>query len=225
MSSKKATFLCLAVVILSGLWLVARNHSFVQKIKYFGKPLAKTRPKNLLNGDQKLADLIPDPVDKKKVKLHIVKSKYLLVLGYDGKPVKGYPIVLGSDAVHDKIKEGDGCTPEGIFRIKKLYHHRTWSRFMWLDYPNSDSWRKHNEAITQGIISACAGIGGEIGIHGVPEGDDNLIDRGVNWTAGCISLKRKDVKELFDYCQRGTEVEIRHRASSGILSRAEKGGW
>ena len=51
-------------------------------------------------------------------------------------------------------------------------------------------------------------IGGEIGIHGVPQHNDSLIDSQSNWTWGCISLKNHDVDELYSVIQIGTVVTI-----------------
>ncbi|MBT3756536.1 MAG: L,D-transpeptidase, partial [Candidatus Cloacimonetes bacterium] len=52
--------------------------------------------------------------------------------------------------------------------------------------------------------------GGEIGIHGVPAGYDNMIDEKYNWTLGCISLKNVDVNEIYKLIKVGTRIEIRH---------------
>lgn len=80
---------------------------------------------------------------------------------------------------------------------------------MWIDYPNADSWKKHNAAKQQGKIPKDAKIGGEVGIHGVPDGYDFAIDVKQNWTLGCISLKNKDVIELYEFIFDSTIIEIR----------------
>ncbi len=35
-----------------------------------------------------------------------------------------------------------------------------------------------------------------------------MIDEGFNWTWGCISLKNRDVDELYSFIQRGTVIQI-----------------
>ena len=75
-------------------------------------------------------------------------------------------------------------------------------------YPNEHSWAKHNKAKSDGVIEETAGIDGEIGIHGVPRGSDEIIDLGMNWTLGCISLKNKDINEFYPYIRTGTLVII-----------------
>lgn len=166
---------------------------------------------NLLNQDKAISTLIDlQKLDKKAIALLVEKSKYKLTLYYQKKPVKSYAIVLGGNPKDDKLRQGDKRTPEGIFRVKDLYYHSEWSKFILLDYPNQDSWRKFNLAKARGLVKSNDDIGGEIGIHGVEKGQDWLIDRKINWTLGCVSLKNKDVDEIYPLLQRGTTIEILH---------------
>jgi murein L,D-transpeptidase YafK len=161
-----------------------------------------------LNKNKAIADLIN--LDKKAIKLVVEKSKYKLTVYYQNKPIKSYAIVLGGNPKDDKLRQGDKRTPEGIFRVKELYYHSEWSKFIWLDYPTQDSWRKFTQAKARGEVTAKDGIGDEIGIHGVEKGNDWLIDRKINWTLGCVSLKNKDVDEIYSLLQKGTTIEILH---------------
>ncbi|BAZ17078.1 hypothetical protein NIES4071_89560 [Calothrix sp. NIES-4071] len=99
-------------------------------------------------------------------------------------PVRGYELVNGD----------------------KLYPHPQRSKFMWLDYPNRESWKKHLLAKSEGEFDWFLPVGGEVGIHGVPQGSDGFIDKRQNWTLGCPSLKNKDVDEIYGVVQRGTVV-------------------
>jgi murein L,D-transpeptidase YafK len=147
-------------------------------------------------------------LQKSRISLLIEKRNYRLTVYYDQQPIKSYPMVLGGNPVGDKRQEGDNKTPEGIFRIRDHYPHPDWSQFLWLDYPTPSSRQKHCLAKQSGQISPVASVGSEIGIHGVPEGKDSLIDKRQNWTAGCIALKRQDVDEIAGLIQVGTVVEI-----------------
>ncbi|MEO1377354.1 MAG: L,D-transpeptidase [Cyanobacteria bacterium J06635_10] len=162
----------------------------------------------LLNYNQTVEELIGESIDKDKTSILIEKSKHRITLYYNKKPIKSYPVVFGSSPTGDKFQEGDRRTPEGIHRIKDLYPHPSWSKFIWLNYPNAASWRKHLQAKSQGKISWFNSIGGEVGIHGVPEGSDGMIDKQQNWTLGCPSLKNKDVDELYKLVKVGTLVEV-----------------
>lgn len=139
----------------------------------------------------------------------IDKSDYVLAIMKDTLIIKQYPVVLGRNPVDDKLREGDCCTPEGSFKILAKYNHEIWTKFIWIDYPNKESLRKFREAKNKGIIPLESTPGGEIGIHGVPTDADFVINQGENWTAGCISLKNRDVIEIFNYVDIGTEVIIR----------------
>lgn len=142
------------------------------------------------------------------IEIHVDKSDYLLSIKADGKVLKQYPIVLGSNPIDDKRCEGDRCTPEGRFGIRDKYPHKKWSKFIWIDYPNEDSWTKHNTSKQAGEIPADATIGGEVGIHGVPDSCDYLIDNHTNWTWGCISLKNDDINDFYPYVSTKTVVVI-----------------
>ena len=105
--------------------------------------------------------------------------------------------------------EGDRNTPEGSFTIVSKRIHNKWHRFISIDYPNKDSREKFKTRKERGEIPASAKIGGGIGIHGTWPHEDFQIDRYSNWTLGCISMKNKDVEELFKYIISGTKVTIR----------------
>lgn len=167
-------------------------------------------PDNLLNYGKPLAQILgePDKLDKTRISILVEKSKYKLTV-YDNKqPVKSYPVVFGGNPAGDKLKAGDSRTPEGIFSIKDLYPHAAWSKFLWLDYPTKQSWRKHIKAKQAGTIKWYDSIGSEVGIHGVPANSKKIIKKRSNWTLGCVSLENKDVEELYQFVQKGTEVEI-----------------
>lgn len=157
-----------------------------------------------------LAELLETrEINQNDISIHIDKSDYKLSILYDTLIVKEYPVVFGKNPVDDKLRQGDECTPEGIFNMVSKYPHKSWSKFIWINYPTGDSWRKHNEAKREGSIPENAKIGGEIGIHGVPQGMDNLIDLKFNWTLGCISMKNKDINEIYPFVSKTTVIVIK----------------
>lgn len=170
---------------------------------------------SLTGTDPSKANLTLNPLNLSQVnaqltRIEIHKSKYQLKLFQQNKLLKTYPVVLGPDPVNDKQREGDGATPEGTFHLRDKYAHAKWSYFLWIDYPTTESWKRFNERKAAGKIPANATIGGEIGIHGVPAGRDDLITQGQNWTLGCISLSNAHITELYSAVQVGTEVKILH---------------
>ena len=147
-------------------------------------------------------------IERENLMIMVDKSDYKLSLLSGNKVIKEYAVVFGGNLVDDKLMEGDKSTPEGSFKVRDLYPHRKWSKFIWIDYPNEESWEKHKKAKANGEIPKNAGIGGEVGIHGVPAGYDYAIDLKMNWTLGCVSLKNKDVDELYPYIYKGMLVKI-----------------
>ena len=160
-----------------------------------------------INGITGFLDSLSFHSEKKFI--FIDKSNYRLYLMMDTIVLKDYPVVFGFNPVDDKLKEGDGCTPEGVFKIQSQYPHQSWNKFLWIDYPNASSWQKHKDALRSGKIPEGSAIGGEIGIHGVAENADDLISNKTNWTWGCISLKNEDINELYKEVAKGTYVIIR----------------
>lgn len=146
---------------------------------------------------------------KNNISFIIDKSDFRIYALYNDSILKDFPVVFGGNQKDDKLRQGDNCTPEGTFKIRSKYPHSSWTKFIWVDYPNKDSWAKHNAAKKNKTIPQSAKIGGEIGIHGVPEGFDYLVDDQVNWTLGCISLKTKDLNEIYPYFHKEVLVTIR----------------
>lgn len=147
-----------------------------------------------------------------EVKIVVVKHQRLLTVFANGRAVKSYPVVFGPDAVNRKLFEGDGCTPEGSYRVRAKYPHRAWQKFIWIDYPNQDDRGRYEAARRRGKVpregKGYPGVGGEIGVHGTP--DDRLNERGADWTLGCISLKKEDIEEVYRVVKVGTPVIIEH---------------
>lgn len=188
------------VVAEEGMETAAENVS-----DYLGQAHIRLVKGDLLNYDRPLGELLGGGFDKGKVSILVEKSEYRLTLLYDGQPVKQYPIVMGI-AVDDKLRAGDGHTPEGSFVLQDLYPHQSFSKFLYINYPNDDSWAKHNQAVREGAIPADAGIGGEIGIHGSAQASQ--VEKMENWTGGCVALTNADVDEVYTVCRKGTVVTI-----------------
>lgn len=137
------------------------------------------------------------------------KSDYELKVYDDLGWYATYPVVFGSRSADDKMVEGDRKTPEGTFRIIGKRPHAKWNKFMLLDYPTRESWEKFRNRKSQGLIPASANIGGGIGIHGTWPNDHILVDDYTNWTQGCVSLRNRDIDEIYGYISEGTKVIIR----------------
>jgi murein L,D-transpeptidase YafK len=142
--------------------------------------------------------------------IRVRKTEHTLTLYEGTEPMKTYAVVLGKDPLWAKLYEGDQRTPEGEYHIVKKYYHPFWSRFMLLDYPTPRNRELYDWSRARGLLPergrSVPGIGGAVGIHGTE--DEGLNRRGVNWTAGCVSLFNHDVDELYDLVPVGTRVLI-----------------
>ena len=154
-------------------------------------PAPPPRPLNVLIDSLRL--------DPKTIRFHVDKSERQFHVFVNDSLLKTYPCVLGEKPVGDKFHQGDRKTPEGTFTFRSKRVHDSWHKFIWVDYPNAESWKRYNERKAQGLIPAGKDIGGEIGIHGVPDGYDHWIDAGQDWTWGCIALRNADVDEIYPY--------------------------
>jgi murein L,D-transpeptidase YafK len=143
-----------------------------------------------------------------ELKIIIEKEARTFSVYYKSECLITYPCVLGFAPEGDKMQEGDGKTPEGTFGIKSMYKHKSWSYFIWIDYPNETSWKRFNERKKNGLLDKNATIGGEIGIHGVPQGSDDLIENVSDWTLGCISLSTKNITDVYQSINTKTKIEI-----------------
>jgi murein L,D-transpeptidase YafK len=121
-------------------------------------------------------------------------------------PVKTYPVVLGGNPVADKLKQGDMSTPEGVYRVVTKFEHPRWSRFILLDYPNTQNWINFAKAKRTGRIPYDADIGGQVGIHGTDDTLNNI--NGVDWTLGCVSMFNHHIEEIYPLVNEDTLIII-----------------
>ncbi len=148
---------------------------------------------------------------------HIVvkKGERRLTLFDGDREVRVYRIGLGFAPVGDKVRQGDGRTPEGSFYVCVKNVASKFYRSLGLSYPNKEHATRGlrdgivNRAQHDEIIRALAThqrppwdtrLGGEIFIHGNGSSSD--------WTWGCVALDDADMKELFEAVPKGAVVVI-----------------
>lgn len=148
-------------------------------------------------------------IDPKAIGFKVRKAQRRFEVIAQGRVLKDYPCMLGEVPVSDKLHQGDRRIPEGSFTFRSKRVHAEWHTFIWIDYPNAESRRSYRARMAEGLIPRGKGIGGEIGIHGVPDGMDHWIDAGVDWTWGCIALRSADADEAYPYIVPGlTLMEV-----------------
>ena len=136
-------------------------------------------------------------------KVLILKSAHQLQLINDGKPIKTYRISLGKNPRGPKLMEGDKRTPEGFYWIDWRKTSNNFNLAMHISYPNiTDSARARREGVAPG---------GMIMIHGTPDTEDTPEDlfHTLDWTDGCVAMRNRDMREVWNLVPDGTMIEIR----------------
>jgi len=142
----------------------------------------------------------PAPPMADRVVVH--KSTRTLELRRDGKVLASFPVALGRDPFGPKLQEGDGKTPEGVYRIDYKSMQSSFTRALHVSYPD-DNDRARAQA---------AGVdpGGAIFVHGMPNEygpyDPPLWHR--DWTEGCIAVGNVAIVKIWDTVPDGTPIEI-----------------
>lgn len=143
----------------------------------------------------------PPPLTGQVERIVIEKAARRMQLYQDGRVVRTYRIALGFTPEGDKEQQGDGKTPEGEFVIDRRNARSAFHLSVGLNYPRPDDIRR-----------AAAGghdPGGDIFIHGQPNAvPDGFMLRG-DWTAGCIAVTNREMREIWAVTPIGTPVEIR----------------
>lgn len=130
----------------------------------------------------------------------IEKSARRLTASKDGVPVMIADIALGFAPDGDKVREGDGKTPEGVFRIDRRNPRSAFHLSLGIDYPQAEDIAR----------AKAAGLspGGDIFIHGQPNSLGDLLTLPGDWTEGCIAVTNEEMRRLWQLADAGTVVEI-----------------
>jgi murein L,D-transpeptidase YafK len=136
-------------------------------------------------------------------KIEVDKAGRRMRLMHNGKAVRTYAIDLGGAPLGHKVKEGDGRTPEGLYRISARNPRSRYHLSLKISYPNAADRAR----------AKAAGVspGGDIFIHGRP----NLISwfKGILYwddsTDGCIAVTNAEMREIWRNVKTGTPIEIR----------------
>lgn len=130
-------------------------------------------------------------------KVLVVKSQRKMYLQKKGKTIKTYNIGLGPNPIGQKEREGDGKTPEGIYKLDYQKWETSTFHSFHISYPNEkDLARAKAKGLTPGSF---------IMIHGTSKGPKKKKD----WTNGCIALNNTDMAEFKTMVFLQTEIEIR----------------
>jgi murein L,D-transpeptidase YafK len=144
----------------------------------------------------------PLPAGTTADRIVIDKSDRTLTLSVAGRVIRSYEIALGRDPIGHKQREGDGRTPEGIYRIDFRKPDSSFHRALHISYPNAADVRAARE---RGVSP-----GGDIMIHGLPNGLGAIGSAHLkrDWTEGCVAVTNAEIEEIWRVVPNGTVIEI-----------------
>ena len=131
----------------------------------------------------------------------VEKAKREMVLMKDGAILARYKIRLGFAPVGTKERRGDGKTPEGTYRIDRRNKHSAYHLSLGINYPTP---AERKAAGQKGIDP-----GDNIFIHGQPNQMGELPALPYDWTAGCIAVSNREIRQIWSMVSIGTPVTIR----------------
>lgn len=141
------------------------------------------------------------PLNGQIDRIVIEKAARRLTVYRDGDSLRSYTIRLGFAPEGDKTRQGDGKTPEGVFSIDRRNPESAYHLSLGIDYPQPQDRAR--------AAAAGADPGGDIFIHGQPNGLGRIGAIPYDWTAGCIAVSDAEIEELWRITPIGTKVEIR----------------
>ena len=136
-------------------------------------------------------------------KILIEKKIRRLTLLHNGVVLRTYRIALGGNPEGSKQCQGDNRTPEGTYFIDSRNLKSQYHRSLHISYPNSLD--------QEAAKSAKCNPGGEIFIHGLPNGRGWIGKAHTlhDWTIGCIAVTDEEIDEIWRMVPNKTLVEIK----------------
>jgi murein L,D-transpeptidase YafK len=136
-------------------------------------------------------------------KVLVLKGKRRMHLLRRGMVLRTYEISLGRAPTGQKVKQGDGKTPEGWYILDSRNPGSKFHRSIRVSYPNEAD---RARARAMGVPP-----GGAIMIHGEPNHlqDIGFSGQGWDWTEGCIAVTNREIEEIWNSVPDGTPIEIR----------------
>lgn len=132
-----------------------------------------------------------------QVQVH--KGQRLLMLLSGSQVLKAYKINLGNNPDGDKVFEGDGRTPEGIYFIDRFNPRSRYHLSVGISYPDPND------------IAEAASFGrrpgGDIFIHGL--GPEGRAANRPDWTAGCIAVTDEEIEDIYAMLRPGVPIVIK----------------
>jgi murein L,D-transpeptidase YafK len=130
----------------------------------------------------------------------VQKADHRMTLYSHGRVIRTYAVHLGPNG-GPKRQRGDGRTPEGRYAIDSRNVASRYHRSLRISYPNAADRRN---ARRRGVDP-----GGDVMIHGWPNGIKIADALARDWTLGCIAVTDREIEEIWTLVPNGTPIDIR----------------
>jgi murein L,D-transpeptidase YafK len=125
------------------------------------------------------------------------KGDRRMFLFHEDAVLRGYDIQLGFAPEGHKQFEGDGKTPEGLYRIDRRNPNSEFHLSLGISYPNTVDY-----AAAKAVGKS---PGGDIFIHGQKSPFRTLKG---DWTWGCIAVTNPEMEEIYAMVKNDTLIKI-----------------
>lgn len=152
--------------------------------------IASGTPPVMLSADQQADEIL------------VIKSTREMHLLRNGATLRSYDISLGAAPAGHKLTEGDERTPEGQYMIDWRNASSVAHLSLHISYPNAAD---KAAAAEQNLDP-----GGNIMIHGLPNGWDFLknLHLAWDWTNGCIAVTNAQMRDIWSRVPNNTPITI-----------------
>jgi murein L,D-transpeptidase YafK len=123
------------------------------------------------------------------------------MLMHGNEVLRSFPVALGRNPVGPKREEGDGRTPEGFYILLEKNERSKYYKSIHVTYPNDNDLA---QAEARGVAA-----GGQIMVHGLPQGWEPSEGLSVDWTEGCIAVTNQAMDEIWGAVALGTPIVIK----------------
>jgi hypothetical protein len=168
------------------------------------------RPDLSVAAERPARRVLPSPTFRRRINGRLIadsvvveKAARKMTLFYRGDSVAVFLVALGRNPAGHKERQGDGRTPEGLYRIDARNAASQYHLSLHVSYPSAAD---RARAARQGV-----GTGGNIMIHGLPPAFANYGagHRAWDWTEGCIALTDSEIEEVYSAVRLGAAIEIK----------------
>jgi murein L,D-transpeptidase YafK len=134
---------------------------------------------------------------EKGAALSVSTREHRLALCEGGRPVRSFPVALGSGGV-GKTRQGDARTPLGLYPLGAPRPSEQFHTFIPVRYPTRAQ-RAHGRT------------GSAVGVHGPPRATRwaGLANTSADWTLGCIAVgSDQEIDEIAGWIRRRPGITI-----------------